>query len=58
MQDKKIKCKVCGTNFDFTAGQQEFFKLHNLSEPKKCQTCKEKEKQEKSHTTYSFKKIA
>lgn len=48
MQDKKIKCKVCGTEFDFTAGQQEFFASHNLSEPKKCKDCKDKEKQEKN----------
>lgn len=51
MQDKKIKCKVCGTEFNFTVGQQEFFKEHYLSEPKKCKTCKEKEKQEKSNNT-------
>ncbi len=58
MQDKKIKCKVCGIDFDFTIGQQEYFKLHNLSEPKKCKSCKEKEKQEKTNNTYTFKKVA
>lgn len=51
MQDKKIKCKVCGNEFEFTVGQQEFFASHNLSEPKKCKTCKEKEKQEKDKET-------
>lgn len=48
MQDKKIKCKVCGMEFDFTIGQQEFFANHNLSEPKKCKNCKDKEKHEKN----------
>ena len=43
MQDKKIKCKICGTEFDFTIGQQEFFKEHNLTEPRKCKDCKPRE---------------
>lgn len=44
MQDKKIVCKVCGQEFDFTAGQQEFFQERGLTEPKKCKKCKEEEK--------------
>ncbi len=60
MQDKKIKCKICGTEFDFTSGQQEFFQEHNLSEPKKCKTCKEKEKQEKKRNNQNntYQKVA
>lgn len=57
MQDKKIKCKICGTEFDFTIGQQEFFKEHNLTEPRKCKDCKEKEKQEKNKNN-TYQKIA
>jgi len=57
MQDKKIKCKICGTEFDFTIGQQEFFKEHNLTEPRKCKDCKEKEKQEKNKNN-TYQKMA
>lgn len=52
MQNKKIKCKVCGNEFEFTVGQQEFFKQHNLSEPKKCKSCKEKFSKSKETFTH------
>lgn len=48
MQDKKIKCKICGKEFDFTVGEQEFFANHNLTEPKKCKDCKKEEKEKPS----------
>lgn len=45
MQDKKIICKDCGTEFTFTVGEQEFFKLKDIkNEPVRCKACREKRK--------------
>lgn len=45
MQDKKIICKDCGTEFIFTVGEQEFFKLKDIkNEPVRCKVCRDKRK--------------
>lgn len=49
MQDKKIICKDCGTEFVFTAGEQEFYAQKGLTEPKRCKECREKAKQNKDN---------
>lgn len=41
---KYIKCKECGATFTLTIGQHEFYKQKNLSEPGKCEACREKKK--------------
>jgi len=39
--DKQIACRDCGTNFTFTAGEQEFYANKGLmNEPTRCQTCR------------------
>lgn len=39
--DKQIACRDCGTNFVFTAGEQEFYANKGLmNEPTRCQTCR------------------
>jgi len=42
-QDRIIKCSDCGTEFVFTAGEQQFFHDKNFkNEPKRCKACKSK----------------
>jgi CxxC-x17-CxxC domain-containing protein len=40
-QDRIINCVDCGSEFIFTAGEQQFFHDKNFkNEPKRCKTCK------------------
>ncbi len=40
-QDKKLVCKQCGSEFIFTANEQEFYSRKGLSyEPKRCKVCR------------------
>ncbi len=40
-QDKTLKCKECGAEFVFTAGEQEFYAEKGFqNEPKKCKECR------------------
>jgi len=48
MQDKKIVCKDCGTEFVFTVGEQEFYAQKGLTEPKRCKDCRIKAKENKN----------
>jgi len=44
-QDKTLTCMDCGTDFTFTAEEQEFFASRQLTnEPKRCKPCREKRK--------------
>jgi len=48
-QDKSIQCSDCGTSFDFSAGEQEFFHTKGFtSEPKRCPTCRRANKARRS----------
>ena len=45
-QDKTLKCKDCGKDFVFTAGEQEFYASRGFeNEP---QRCKERSKKERT----------
>lgn len=46
-QDKTLVCNDCGADFDFTAGEQEFYAVKQFSEPKRCKTCRARKKQER-----------
>lgn len=49
-KDKKITCKDCGEEFDFTANEQEFYKEKGFTdEPKRCKACRDKKKQERNN---------
>ncbi len=40
-EDKTIKCKDCGKEFTFTAGEQEFYAQKGLTnEPVRCKECR------------------
>jgi CxxC-x17-CxxC domain-containing protein len=42
-QDKTLYCRECGTEFAFTAGEQDFFAKHGLvNEPGRCPECRTK----------------
>ncbi len=51
MTDKKIVCKDCGKEFDFTANEQEFYQEHGFTEPKRCKACREAKKANNSKKT-------
>ena len=45
LQDKSIKCADCGEEFLFTAGEQEFYREHGLTNmPTRCRRCREARK--------------
>lgn len=39
-QDKTIACKLCGAEFTWKAGEQEFYFDKELSSPTKCPECR------------------
>jgi CxxC-x17-CxxC domain-containing protein len=42
-QDRTLKCVDCGTDFTFTAGEQQFYHEKDFkNEPKRCKSCKTK----------------
>lgn len=40
-KDKTLRCVDCGKSFIFTAGEQAYYYSKQLSEPKRCQACRE-----------------
>lgn len=45
--DKQLTCVDCGSEFVFTSGEQEFFQQKGFTnEPKRCQLCRRKNKQQ------------
>ena len=43
-QTKVIVCKDCGKEFDFTAGEQEFYAEQGFNEPVRCKECRQAKK--------------
>ena len=44
-QDKTLKCKECGAEFVFTAGEQEFYAERGFqNEPQRCKACRDARK--------------
>ncbi len=51
-QDKSIQCSDCGTTFTFTADEQELFASRGYTnEPKRCPSCRQARKTERSGST-------
>lgn len=43
--DKTLKCKECGSDFVFTAGEQEFYAEKGFeNEPQRCKACRDAKK--------------
>jgi len=48
-EDKTLTCADCGASFTFTVQEQEFFQQKGYTnEPKRCPTCREARKAERS----------
>jgi CxxC-x17-CxxC domain-containing protein len=46
--DKTLTCRDCGTEFTFTAGEQEFYAQKGFdNEPTRCQNCRRARKQQR-----------
>ena len=44
-EDKTLKCKECGADFIFTAGEQEFYAEKGFqNEPQRCKECRNAKK--------------
>ncbi|MGN1081205.1 MAG: zinc-ribbon domain containing protein [Acutalibacteraceae bacterium] len=44
-EDKTLKCKECGEEFVFTAGEQEFYAEKGfVNEPQRCKSCRDARK--------------
>lgn len=39
-KDREITCTECGRSFTFEAGEQQYFWIKGLSEPKRCKPCR------------------
>ena len=48
-QDKKLSCADCGSEFSFTAQEQELFATRGYTnEPKRCPTCRESRRSQRT----------
>ena len=53
-QDKSLQCSDCGTTFTFTAEEQELFASRGYTnEPKRCPSCRQAKRSERSGSSYS-----
>lgn len=44
-EDKTLKCKECGNDFIFTAGEREFYAERGFeNEPQRCKACRDNRK--------------
>jgi CxxC-x17-CxxC domain-containing protein len=43
--DRQIACTACGSEFSFSAEEQEFYASKGFQEPKKCKPCRDAAKQ-------------
>jgi CxxC-x17-CxxC domain-containing protein len=47
-EDQQLMCSDCGQAFTFTSDDQNFFREHGYSTPKRCKPCRQAKKQEQS----------
>lgn len=47
--DKSIHCSMCGIDFTFTAGEQEYYSSNGwVNEPRRCHECRKIKKPERT----------
>jgi hypothetical protein len=52
--DKQLKCKDCGKDFVFTAGEQEFYAEKQFTnEPQRCADCRKAKKAMRNNGGYN-----
>ncbi|GHU48577.1 zinc-binding protein [Clostridia bacterium] len=45
MEDRTLRCKDCGSDFIFTAGEQQFYQEKGfVNEPQRCKVCRDAKK--------------
>ena len=44
MEDIKIKCQDCGTEFIFSTAEQKFYEEKGFNPPKRCRLCRQNKK--------------
>ncbi len=55
LQDKTLVCKDCGTEFVFTAGEQQFYAEKGFTnEPQRCPACRKARKQQRSNFNNNY----
>jgi hypothetical protein len=58
-QEKTIQCSDCGTDFTFSAREQEFFASKGLTnEPRRCPQCRKAKKQQRRGPSGSWASYA
>ena len=40
LKAKELTCKICGSSFTFSIGEQEFYRDRQLMEPRRCPQCR------------------
>lgn len=48
-EDKVIVCRDCGSEFVFTAGEQEFFSERGFMDPVRCPACRSQRRRERTN---------
>ena len=43
--ERMLQCTACGTDFAFSAEEQEFYESRGFQDPKKCKPCRDAAKQ-------------
>ena len=46
--DQQLSCTVCGSEFTFTAEEQEFYESKGFQAPRKCKPCRDAAKAQRS----------
>ena len=52
--DKTLKCVDCGTEFSFTASDQQFYADRQFSEPRRCPACRAAKKAARGETSGGY----
>lgn len=47
MTDRSLTCRDCGQQFEFTAGEQDFYQQRGFSEPQRCPECRQTRKNQR-----------
>ncbi len=56
-EDKTIKCADCGSDFMFSASEQQFFAEKGFTnEPRRCPTCRRSRRQQRGGQTQSVQR--
>lgn len=45
-EDRQIDCIDCGTNFIWSAAEQDFFDQKGLNSPRRCKPCRAKKRKQ------------